>query len=237
MDNDAFQPSLVLRPSAGGRAGSVFVTVLTGGLGVFMTAMAGLLLFGGDIGIALFLAAIAAFIWVLFFYLLPDTRSKLGWRVGFGKDAVALDLPGGRSFTHHLGPVHRRVRYDEIEAIETRLEAYVSLGMVNMQRVFGLRLKSGDLVILGEDRALETALATALMTKVVLEIFKRAAPDVRDFGMAKGKGGFLCVLFTAPPPWDAASLPEEEQVALLRRARMTGDAAQGAALGALLTRG
>lgn len=121
------------------------------------------------------------------------TRAKLGWRMGIGTDILDLDLPGGRSLVHRLDPVHAGLSYDEIEAVETRLEAYPSFGMVNMHRAYALKLKSGDLIILGEDRALNTGMASAAVSNAVLEILRRRALEVRDLGMAKGRGGLLCV--------------------------------------------
>ena len=120
------------------------------------------------------------------------------------------------------------MKYDAIDAVETRLEAYRSVGSVNINRIYALRLKSGELIILGEDRALNTSMESATVTSTVKRILQQGSLDVRDLGMAEGRGGLFAVLFTAPPPWDAPSLSDEQQAILWRKAGITGQLAQNA---------
>lgn len=220
---------IVIRPPLAGRIGSAFGTVLLGAGGLAMLGGAAIFTATGEIALVITLAVCSAVIIGLFFYVLRDTRSKLKWRVTIGADALELDLPGGRSAFHRLDPVHTKVRYDEIAAVETRLEAYPSMGMVNINRAYALRLKAGDLIILGEDRGLNTALASATLTTAVGQMLEHGGLKARDRGMALGRGGFLCVLYTSPPPWDARNLSDKQQAELWRKAGMTGQIAQSAA--------
>ncbi len=135
---------------------------------------------------------------------------------------MRLDLPRARSLIHRPRPLHATVALDDIEAIETRLEAYSSLGMTNMQRIVALKLRSGELIILGEDRALNTGLASSVLAKAVAQIVRSGGVEVRDLGMVEGRGGFLVVFFTSAPPWDTPSLGPERQKALWDAAGMTG---------------
>lgn len=226
--------SLVIRPPLAGRIGSTLASILIGATCLFMVGGAALTIGRGHVATGLFLVAVAGFIGVLFLNVLRDTRSKLGWRMGIGADILELDLPGGRSLIHRLDPVRARLSYDEIEAVETRLEAYPSFGMVNMHRAYALKLKSGDLIMLGEDRTLNTGLASATLSRAVQEILQHRELEVRDLGMARGRGGLLCVLFASPPPWDAPSLDDDRQAALWRRAGMTGKLARSAASATLV---
>jgi len=56
----------------------------------------------------------------------------------------------------------------------------------------------------------------------VAKIIERGGMATRDLGMAEGKGGILGVLFTAPPPWSAPSLSNDQQSVLWGRAALTG---------------
>ena len=85
---------------------------------------------------------------------------------GIGAEALDLDLPSSRSLTHRLKAVHAKLRFDEIESVQTRLEAYRSFGMANMNCSYALKLKGGDVIVLGEDRALGTQLASQFFNRM-----------------------------------------------------------------------
>lgn len=217
----AGQPTVIEQPSVN-LAGSIFATAFLGVVFLFLLVVAlGVLLTGNLLG--LFLLAAAGFLGVLVLYVLRDTRGKIGWRMEIGAHSVGLDLPRGRSLIHQLAPVHTTIPYDDIDTIETRLEAYPGFfGLTNMHRSYALKLKAGDVIILGEDRALHTALESSLMRGAVEEIVRRSDLPMRDLGMAEGRPGFLSLLFTAPPSWDAPSLDPERQKELWAAAERTG---------------
>jgi hypothetical protein len=203
---------------------STIVAVVIGALSVFLLALAGVVLADEpfNLAMALVVASVAAFAMVLFGYVLRDARGKQGLRISIGVDTLDLALPASRSLIHRLKPVHTRLRFDEIRSVETRLEAYRSLGMANMNRSYALRLNTGDVIVLGEDRALGTQIASNFFERVAAHIVQRGKIEMRDLGMAEGKGGILSVLFTSPPPVDAPSLDVKRQGALWNRVTMTG---------------
>lgn len=213
---------IVLRQLAAGWI-SMFATIVIGTVCIFLLGAAGVVLADEQFSVGMFLvvAATAAVVVVLFFYVLRDARGKLGWRISIGSDALDLDLPASRSLTRRLKSVHARLRFDEIESVQTRLEAYRSFGMANMNRSYALKLNGGDVIVLGEDRALGTQLASNFFQRVTERIVEHGKIKTRDLGMAEGNGGILSVLFTSPPPWDAPSLEVKKQEALWNRVTLT----------------
>lgn len=172
---------------------------------------------------------------VLTRYVWRDARAKHQLLIQANDGALRVQLPPRRSLTHHAGQVSRTLPWSEIQCIETRLEGYATLGMANMQRAFALRLHNGELILLGEDRALGTNLANSLFSDFVRALEQRFQLEVRDLGMAQGKAGALGVLFTAPPPWDAsAGLDASAQALMWRRVGRTALLIAVAPLAALL---
>ena len=225
------------RTPIGPRLFTLLGVLIVGGASAAMAVAAVFLLVSGQwvLG-ALVLAPLAVFMAGLTGYLVKDLRGKWGLRVALEADALVLDLPVGRSLIHHPGAQYLRIPYDDIAAIETRLEAYVTLGMAMLQRAYVLRRKSGQLIFLFEDRAIGTQFRSSIFAKLVAEIAARAAAPVRDLGMAEGRGGFLAVWGAQAPDWAAPELPMARQIRLRRRAAMTGTFAIVVILVALILR-
>ena len=172
--------------------------------------------------LGLFMMAVACFIAALTGYVWRDLSGKWGLWLALDADAVTLNLPAGRSLIHRPPMQHLTIRYADIELIETRLEAYGSLGMEMMQRTYVLRRKNNDLVFLFEDRALGTGLASSLFTNIAAELAARAGGKLQDIGMVEGKNGFLGMWGTHAPDWAAPSLPLARQLRLWRHSAFTG---------------
>lgn len=213
---------VVIRAPLGVRAGTLVATGLIGVILILLLASGVYLLTAGWIGLGILLAGLSVVMAGLFRYVLRDARARWGWRIAIGDEAIDLDLPKGRSLAGGLSPVHRRVRLDDAEAVETRLEAYQSLGLANMQRSFALKLKTGERIVLGEDRALGTWMATPLMASNVEQIVTLANLALRDLGMVLGGSGLFMVAFAASPRWDTPSLDADHQKSLWNKARLTG---------------
>jgi hypothetical protein len=204
---------------------SVFAVVALAGVSVLFTAFAVYLLAIGQWGFpVLAVAATACFISALTGYVAQDLHGKWGLRVVLD-DALVLDLPSGRSLIHRPPIQHLKIPYADIEAIETRLEAYGTLGMQMMQRAYVLRHKNGELIFLFEDRALATGFANNMFSKLAANIAERAHVPLRDLGMVEGRGGVLAVWGTQAPDWAAPSLPLALQLRLWRHAAATGSLA------------
>jgi hypothetical protein len=151
-------------------------------------------------------------------------------------DGVRLDLPFGRSLIHRPREQHLKVPYADIEAIETRLEAYRTFGMAMMQRPYVLRRKTGELIFLFEDRALATECESSVFPKLAADIAARAHAPLRDLGMVEGRGGALGIWGTLAPDWAAPSLPLALQLRLWRHAAATGSFAFTAVILAIMIR-
>lgn len=223
------------RPPRAVRLLSLFGVVVCGALTLFLAAVA---VFVGSyqwqLGVAL--APVAVLLGALTAYVWRDLKGKWSLRVVLGDAAVTLDLPAGRSLIHRPPAQHLTIRYDDIAAVETRLEAYSSFSMAMMQRPYALRRKDRDLIFLFEERALATGMATSMFAEAAAALAGRAGVPVQDLGMVEGRGGALGVWGTHAVDWAAPSLSGERQAQLWRRAAITGSIAGGALLIALVLR-
>ena len=182
---------------------SLFAVAVLGLVSAGMTVFAVVLLFTNGWAFGLFVVApVAAFIAALTGYVARDLRGKWGLRVALDAHAVTLDLPSGRSLIHRPPAVHTTIPYADIEAIETRVEAYSSLGMAMAQRAYVLRRKhsegDGGLIFLFEDRALRTPFEAQWFARIAADLAARAHVPLRDLGMVEGKGGVLAVWGLTP---------------------------------------
>jgi hypothetical protein len=180
------------------------------------------LIFAGAWGLAALCAAVAVFIAALTGYVLRDLRGRWGLRVELHSDRAVLDLPSGRSLIHRPPAQHLTIPYSDIEAVETRFEAFPSLGMQSVQQPFVLSLKDGRKIFLFEDRALATAFSTPMYRPMAEALVERAHVPLRDLGMVEGSGGILSVWGASSPDWAAPSLPREQQMRIWRHAASTG---------------
>jgi hypothetical protein len=201
---------------------SVFAVVLLAGVSLFLAAIAVLVL-PRQWALAVFvMAPVACFVAGLTGYVYRDLAGKWGLRVALGNDSVTLDLPSGRSLIHRPSAQHVTIPYGDIAAIETRLEAYRSLGMAMMQRAYMLRLRNGDMIFLFEDRALATSFNSSISAEMAAAIPARARIPVEDLGMIEGQRGVLGVWRTHPADWAAPALPLARQLWLWRHSAATG---------------
>ncbi len=220
---------------------SLVAVAVMGLVGAGMIVFAVVLLFTNGWALGLFVVApIAAFIAALTGYTARDLRGKWGLRVSLDAHAVTLDLPSGRSLIHRPQAVHTTIPYADIEAIETRVEAYSSFGMAMAQRAYVLRRKrdagDGDLIFLFEDRALRTPLEVQWFARIAADLAARAHVPLRDLGMVEGKGGVLAVWGTHAPDWAAPPLPLAQQLRLWRHVAFTGSFAIAIVIIALVIR-
>ena len=136
--------------------------------------------------------------------------------------SMTLRLPGGRSLIHNPPRCRETVPFSDVEAVETRLEAYGAQGMGMMQRAYRLRRRNGPPIFLFEERALSTRLADHSLHEVATEIASRTGMPLDDLGMVQGQGGILGAWFTKAPDWSATSLPAAKQSRLWWRVTLTG---------------
>jgi len=211
----------MFRVPTGVRLFSLFGVVILAAATAIMAIFAALG-FGMQWPLGLFMTAVAVFIGALTGYVWRDLSGKWSLRVRLDADAATLDLPAGRSLIHRPPSRHLVVPYADIAAIDTRLEAYGSLGMEMMQRSYVLRRKNGELIFLFEDRALAAGLAKPMFAEIASDLAARAGVQMHDLGMVEGKGGVLGVWGTHAPDWAAPSLPLARQMQLWRHSAYTG---------------
>ncbi len=200
---------------------SLFAAIVIGAVSLFLAGFA-VFAFIHSWSLGLFMTAVACFTAGLTGYVSRDLSGKWGLQITLGADAVTLDLPAGRSLIHRPPAQHLTVPYADIAALETRLEAYGSLGMKMMQRAYVLRRWSGGSIFLFEERALATGIASSYFAGVASELSARAGLPWRDLGMVEGRGGLLGVWGTEAPDWAAPPLPFARQMRLWRHAALTG---------------
>jgi hypothetical protein len=221
--------SRIFRVPLSVRLGSLFGAAAVAAVAIFLLGCALLVFLRFNWALGLFTLALAALMGGLALYVLRDLAGKWGLRVALEADGVRLDLPSGRSLIHRPPAQHLTIPYADIAGLETRLEAYGSLGMEMMQRAYVLRRKSGELIFLFEERALATGFASAMFARVVADLAARADVPVTDIGMAEGRGGLLGVWGAHAPDWAAPALSPERQRSLWARAAVTGAVAAAAA--------
>jgi hypothetical protein len=211
----------VFRPPLAPRLFGLFAVIVCGCATIFFMVVAVYgLIYQWPVGLlntalACFMAALTEYVW-------RDLKGKWGLRIILDHDAATLDLPANRSLIHRPREQHLVIRYDDIAAIETRLEAYQSLGAVMMQRAYVLRRKNGDLIFLFEERALGTAIETSMFTEIANELADRAGVELRDLGMVEGDGGVIGLWGTHAADWQTPALPPSRQHRLWRQAALLG---------------
>lgn len=195
---------------------SLLISVLIGSIIVFvftsLTAGIGLWLVWG----ALF-SVMLAIAWLV----IAETAAALRLRITLAGSELQLRLPARRGHAR-LPQVDETFRYTDIEAMETRREAFRQLGAVAIQQVWTLCLRDGRRIVLGADRALRAP----LFGPAAAAIAARARLRIRDRGMVLGKAGLLATAGVQVPDWEAESLDpsarrEHEQRSVLTQRILT----------------
>jgi len=97
--------------------------------------------------------------------------------------------------------VRMQIPFSEIAAIETRTESWHSFGVAHLQRAYAIRLKSGRLIRLGEDRAHGASLADQTVGGMVDRLILRSGLRLRERPMAAIRNGLFGLSFVSTPPW------------------------------------
>jgi hypothetical protein len=123
-------------------------------------------------------------------------------RIELKAQSVSLRLPARR------GHVLRRaladdIPYAAIDRVESRDEAFRTLGLVAIQTVYRLVLKDGSGTEVGADRQLRAP----LFGPAARAIAERCGQTVRHAGMVDAAPGLLAAFGTSAPAWNAPTLP------------------------------
>ena len=154
-----------------------------------------------------------------------SSEVKWPWRVALDADAVTLHLPAGRSLIHRPPAQHMTIPFVDIEVIETRCEAYGTLGMEMMQRSYVLLRNSGELIFLFEERALATAFKSSMFKDIVEDLSARAGVKLARDRHGGGSRWPSRRMGTHAPEWAAPALPRARQICLWQHAASTGSLA------------
>lgn len=193
---------------------------------VIMAGFSASLLHEEAYAFALVLGTLTAFFIPVCRMVTRDFMMKNDWRVSLGPVNAWFRLPLRRLL---YGPAPRMsgpLAYSAIRAIEWREEAYRTMGFATINRVYAIRLKTGGVILLGEDRPIpKTYDYTALAGDAARALAKKAGVGVRQTPMAEGNGGFLTLWGTQRPAWpdaeDATQLSEADERRIRRNHRLT----------------
>lgn len=207
------------------RLGIGFTTALLWSLLIFMAVMCALVLFDKEWTASLVLGVTVLFFLQLANIVARDCLMKWGWRISLGKEEVWLRLPAGRLLFGAVPSENRSVLYSEISHLETRAEAISTFGLATLNTLYAARLKTGELILLGEDRPIpRTDLWTSLAGDAAKALSRAANVPMKRFPTAEGSGGFLTLWGTSRPPWPktaAGGLTDDEERKLRNRLIMT----------------
>lgn len=197
---DPSSATVVLRRSAGDRwAIAVMAAILVvpaAGLVVGAVVVA-----RSAMGLAAFLAVMAVFCGGLLAMVVDEARVRWTTRLSLGPDGLRLALPGRRGYIRHA-PVHTVVPWGSVAGVETRAEAFRSIGTTVLQQAYALRLADGSRIDLGADRRMVDPFFAAAADAIAA----RAGVSLVDRGMVDGNPGFLMIRGQSVPDWDAAAL-------------------------------
>jgi len=153
-------------------------------------------------GAALALGGAALLFLLLGNIILRDCRMRWRWRILLGDAQAALYLPPGRLLFGPAAAVAETLSYGAIRQIEWREEITSSLGLTTVNCVYGVRMKDGGIILLGEDRPIpKTTSYTALMGDAARALAKAAGVRVRQLETAQGDGGFLTLWGARRAEW------------------------------------
>ena len=200
MPFDDMVDTLVRHPSSSwvrgyaASAGLALVSLILAALGLALAV-------SGDWHAGLCYAALAAWLYVITDRIWRIAAGRRGWKAGIGYDTLVLDLPAGRSVMAEGERVRMQIPFSEIDAVETRTESWDSFGMAHLQRAYAIRLKSGRLIRLGEDRAHGASLADQTVGGMVDRLLLRSGLRLRERPAAEIRNGLFGLSFVSTPPW------------------------------------
>lgn len=197
----------VFRYPAFTRASSVFLSMLMAGLAVGSLLGGGGIVLGGDAA-GLTLVVLGLICLPLALYIGRDARAKLGWHVEVGDEFLGLKLPEDRSFLSRPDRYVGVIPLSQIARVEKRDENYSMMGMTITVETWALKLKSGERILLGEDRPIPRSyLTTEHISPAGMAVAKAAGMKPVTLSGAHGSAGFLGIVGTKPPPWPEQKRP------------------------------
>lgn len=215
-----------------------FLIALMGLMMLMFVWLAADLVLGGELfaGLAFFAAGLL-FV-ALNRIMVRDYIFRSRWQLTLGPETAWFNLPVWRLLSGPEPSLSGSLAYTSIAAIEWREEAMRSLGLTTINRVYSIRLKSGGVIALGEDRPVPRSEAyTTLAGEAARALAKRAGVGMVKRPMAEGKTGFLTLWGNERAPWpedDTAGRLSEADERALRRGLMLTQLVPAAAFAAII---
>lgn len=215
IEQDDFRHGPMQRFSAAILIGMMgMVILMLAGLGAEVILDGEIILGLGLLGMAIFLATIAR-------AMVRDFVYRSRWHVRLEDAEASLHLPVWRLSSGAEPSLTGPLPYSSIAAIEWREEAMRSMGISSLSRVYAIRLKSGALIALGEDRPeRHSKTYTSLVGDAARALASRAGAQIVERPMAEGKTGFLGLWGNERAPWpedDAPGTLSEADARSIRR--------------------
>lgn len=162
----------------------------------------------GEVVLGLCLVGAGVFIAAISRVMVRDFVFRSRWRVTLGAEEGWFRLPVWRLLSGPEPSLTGPLAYSAIAAIEWREEAMRSLGLTTVNRVYAIRLKSGGVIALGEDRPVpHSEDYTSLAGDAARALAQRAGVTVVKRPMAEGKTGFLTLWGNERAPWPEDDAP------------------------------
>lgn len=162
----------------------------------------------GEIVIGLCLLGAAVFLAAVSRVMVRDYVFRSRWRVRLGEAEAWFRLPVWRLLSGAEPSLSGPLAYSSIAAIEWREEAMRSMGLSTLNRVYAIRLKSGAVIALGEDRPVQHSDSyTSLAGDAARALARRAGVKLVKRPMAEGKTGFLTLWGNERAPWPEDDAP------------------------------
>lgn len=159
------------------------------------------------------LAVLAAAVAAIAVHYAFDARGRAGNEIVLHARHLELDLAAHRSLTEPTEHAADRIYYNDVQCIESRVEIYRVFGMPLRRRKFRLVPRSGEPVLLFEDRSSITD-DEASHAQLAWTIAERASAPIHDRGRVEGESGLLGIVGATAPAWEvrggsnaAAGLP------------------------------
>ena len=206
----------------------------SGVLAVLLVVMTVSILFAvaGSIGAELDPAARAAVLGVLLVLAFCCAAlAQLVWRNARGfwngwlavdKDGISFSLPRDRSLVHRPKAEQGQLAWNEITRFEYRMEGYRTWLMAMVQQTYWVVPKTGEWLLLFEDRGLNTNILISGGDAAFKRLAKLAPVPVVEGAMVEGKGGLLGAWFTQAAPVHGVPMEESSAGNLWDRAGFTG---------------
>lgn len=196
------EPRTDFRFSQTERFGIALATALIWLMLAGMVAAAMRIFLSGDWVNGLILAGVSGLSVRLVDIVLRDCRMKWRWRILLEEEQALLILPAGRLLFGQPPACAAVLPYPEISHLEWREEMITSLWLRTVNRIYAVRLKSGELIILGEDRPIpKTSDYTRLTSDAAHALARAAGVPLRQRKAAHGKSRFLAFWNVIRPDW------------------------------------